>query len=60
MRSRIDKIKGSHAKHWQKKDATKKQVVINAIMHDYVREWHDDLDTSMQEHLVWDNEGDTP
>jgi len=61
MRSRIARIKSSHAKRWQGEyGPTRKQATINAIMHDYVREWHDDLDTYDQEHLVWDNEGDTP
>jgi hypothetical protein len=56
MRSRISRIKGSEK--W--KGTSPKQVVINAIMHDYVRDWHRKLDSSAQERLVWDNEGDTP
>ena len=62
MRSRIDKIKGSRAKHWGEGEErqARKQATVNAIMHDYVREWHDDLNSYEQERLVWDNEGDTP
>jgi hypothetical protein len=62
MRSRIANIQVSRRKSWGEglERIKKKREVTNAIMHDYVRQYHADLTAEQQERLVWDNEGNTP
>jgi hypothetical protein len=55
LESRVGKVRDHYGP-----GSDRAKTVTNAIMHDYVREWHDDLDDYEQERVVWENEGETP
>jgi hypothetical protein len=55
MRGRIARVTGRYSD-----EPEHSQRVRNAIMHDYVELYHDDLSDYDEDHLIWEFEGETP